>query len=299
MRGPCPSAFAERKPVRLILVPTAARPECAIALDVAFGLARDLDANVAACHVRPSRREQLVTSIERTGEDVYAGVVAAKAEGASLTSAAAQELFVRAAQQNGFKLARRPALGKRRRAIWHDRVGSPGRVLGIVGPVADLAVVSRPKPRSAGRARAFLLAALLHTARPVLIVPQRRLRALGKRIVIAWNQSADAAVAVAAALPLLQRAERLVVVTSGSEYRPGPKAAYLAQYLANWDVRVERVRTKGRDIEHEIEGVYRDVEADLLVMGAYSRHWFRERVFGGVTEYMAFKAELPVLMLHR
>jgi nucleotide-binding universal stress UspA family protein len=285
--------------MRLILVPTAARPECAIALDVAFRLATELGANVTACHVRPERHERPVTAAAPRTGDIYARVAAADAKSDTLTSKAAHELFTRMAQNNGFRVARRPAVGKRSRALWHDMVGTPERVFGIVGPVADLSVVSRPKARSAGRARAFLLAALLHSAKPVLIVPQRRLDSLGKRIVVAWNQSADAAVTVTAALPLLQRAERVVVVTSGGENRAGPKSAYLAQYLANWDVEVEQVRTKGRHVESEIEAVYRDVDADLLLMGAYSRHWFRERIFGGVTEHMLFKTEIPALMLHR
>lgn len=285
--------------MRHILIPTAARPECAIALELAFKLAKQLDANVTACHVRPERYERRAGSMEASTEDAYTLVASAEATGATLTSSAAHELFRRMTQLNGFQIVRRPAIGKRSRAIWHDMVGTPRRVFGIIGPIADLSVVSRPKARSAGRAREFLLAALLHSAKPVLVLPQRRLGSLGARIVIAWNQSADAAVTVAAALPLLQRAERVVVVTSGSETRPGPKSTHLAQYLAHWDVKVERVRTKGRDVEREIEATYRDVDGDLLVMGAYSRHWFRERVFGGVTEHMLFKTEIPTLMLHR
>jgi nucleotide-binding universal stress UspA family protein len=285
--------------MRLVLVPTAARPECAVALDVAFGLAKRLEASVKACHVRAERHQPPRSAAAADVEDLYERVAAAAAENANLTSSAAQELFQKIATSHGFRIAHRTAVRKDSVATWHDMVGTPERVLGIVGPVADLAVLSRPKPKSAGTARTFLLAALMHSARPVLIVPQRRVRSLGSRVVIAWNQSADAAIAVAAALPLLQRAKRVVVVASGAENRPGPKSSYLAQYLAHWDVEIERVRTKGRDVEREIEDAYRNVDGDLLVMGAYSRHWFRERVFGGVTEHMLFKTDIPVLMLHR
>ncbi len=281
--------------MRLILVPTAARPECAVALDAAFRLADELAANVAACHVRPERHERQAPTLSQKARSV-----STPTESSPVTSTAARELFVQTAERHGFSLARRPTIGKRRRAIWHDLVGTPERVLGVIGPIADLLVLSRPKARGAGQARAFLLAALLHSARPVLILPQRPVhKPPGQNVVIAWNQSADAALAVAAALPLLQRAKRVVAVTSGAEYRAGPKASYLGQYLANWDVKIERVRTKGLDVERELESACRDAAADLLVMGAYSRHWFRERIFGGVTEYMAFKTELPVLMLHR
>jgi nucleotide-binding universal stress UspA family protein len=280
--------------MRVILVPTAARPECTFALDVAFRLAQDLDANVTGCHVRAERRERRAGAALAT-----AGPNPTVAEDGELTSTAAHELFGRAVERNGFVLTHRPAPGRRSLAVWHDMVGTPERVFGIIGPVADLAVVSRPKARSAGRAKAFLLAALLHSAKPVLVVPQRRLAHVGQRIVIAWNQSADAALTVAAALPLLQRAERVVVVTCGSESLPGPKSGYLAQYLAQWGVTVERRRTRGRAVERELEDAYHRVDADLLVMGAYSRPRFREFVFGGVTENMLFKTEIPALMLHR
>ena len=107
------------------------------------------------------------------------------------------------------------------------------------------------------------------------------------------------ALAVSAAIPLLQCAEQVVIVSGGPENRAGPKSSHLAQYLANWDIRIERVRTKGRNVEKEIEDTYRDTESDLLVMGAYSRHRLRQLVFGGVTERMLFGTDLTTLMLHR
>jgi nucleotide-binding universal stress UspA family protein len=51
-------------------------------------------------------------------------------------------------------------------------------------------------------------------------------------------------------------------------------------------------------VDGEIAGAYRDMGADLLVMGAYSHHRVRERIFGGVTETMLFRSTLPVLMYH-
>ncbi|MFK8029068.1 MAG: universal stress protein [Gammaproteobacteria bacterium] len=40
-----------------------------------------------------------------------------------------------------------------------------------------------------------------------------------------------------------------------------------------------------------------ETNSDLLVMGAYSRSRLRQRIFGGVTEYMLTRASIPVLML--
>lgn len=283
--------------MRLILVPTANRPECASALDLAFRLAVHVGANVAACHVRAERQEESSALAELLPPKAYELPETAVTK-SPLTSKTAHDLYKRVAQRHGFTLAKRPAVGHGSRAYWHEMVGSPLRVFGIVGPVADLVVASRPKSRSAGPAKAFLLAALLYSSKPVFIVPQRRLATLGKTIVIAWNQSAYAALAAAAAIPLLQRAERVVVVSCGPENRPGPKSTYLADYLANWDIKVQRIRTKGRNVEKELEQTYHDVGGDLLVMGAYSRPRLQELIFGGVTEHMLFKTTLPVLMLH-
>jgi nucleotide-binding universal stress UspA family protein len=287
-----------REQLRLILVPTADRPESVLSLDTAFTLAERLDANVVGCHVRAQRREPSSLNVALPLVVAYAATTD-PAPNVRMTSLSARKVYEKAAHRHGFVVAKSAHIGKRRRAYWHELVGTPTRMFGIIGPIADMAIVARPKPKSAGRARAFLLAALLHSARPVLIVPQRPLPAVGKRILVAWNQSADAASAVAAAIPLLQRAEQIVVAVCGPENRTGPKSTHLAQYLANWDIEIERMRTKGRHVEKELEAVYRETRSDVLLMGAYSRHRLRELVFGGVTEHMLLKTEIPALMLHR
>lgn len=261
--------------MRVILVPVADRPECVFALEAAFGLATRHEANVVGCHVRPHR-----------------------ADNAKLNSVAARALFGGSAKEAGFRLSKRPRAGGASLAIWHEILGTPDRILAICGPVADLAVLSRPKPKGAGTAREFLLATLFNSARPVLILPQRRIGRLGTRILIAWNQRPEAALAVTAALPLLRKAEQVKIVTCGPEDRPGPKASYLRDYLAHWGVRTELLRTRGRNVDDEIVHSYQAMGADLLVMGAYSRHRMRERIFGGVTETMLFRSSLPVLMYH-
>jgi nucleotide-binding universal stress UspA family protein len=255
---------------------------------------RHRDANVAGCHVRAQRREPSTDTRARmrvTERDF--------ADSGPVDSAAARRLFAEAARGRGFAVTHRFAARHRQRAVWHDLVGSPSRALGIAGPVADFSVVSRPRPQGGNRARAFLLAALLDTSRPVLVLPQRRLSKLARCIVIAWNQSVEAAAAATAAVPLLQAAERVVILSAGPENRAGPRSSQLAQYLATFDVETECIRTRGRDVEREIHEIYRDVKADLLVMGAYSRSRLREILFGGVTEHMLFATNLPVFMLHR
>lgn len=261
--------------MRVILVPVADRPECVYALEAAFRIASAQEASVIGCHVRPHREES-----------------------APFNSAASRALFLRAAGLAGFTLSRRPRLGKPGLAIWREMTGTPERVLSICGPMADLSIVSRPKPKGAGHARAFLLATLFHSGRPVLVLPQRRVARLGRRILVAWNQRREAALAVTAAMPLLQQAEQVMIASCGVENRIGPKSTQLCDYLRHWGVHASRLRSRGRDVPAELTRAYADMRADLLVMGAYSRSRFSERIFGGATEAMLFHSQLPVLMYH-
>jgi nucleotide-binding universal stress UspA family protein len=261
--------------MRVILLPVADRPECAFALEAAFRLAAVHQASVLGCHVRPHR-----------------------ADSAEFNCSAARALFRRTATAAGFRLAKRPAIGRSSLALWHEQVGTPDRIMAICGPTSDLSVLSRPKPKGSGAAKEFLLATLFNSARPVLVLPQRRMTALGTRILIAWNRGREAALAVSAAMPMLQKAEQVTIVVCGPEDSPGPKAARLRDYLTHWDVSAKTLHTRGRDVDGEIAGAFRDTKANLLVMGAYSRHRVRERIFGGVTETMLFRSTLPVLMYH-
>jgi nucleotide-binding universal stress UspA family protein len=98
----------------------------------------------------------------------------------------------------------------------------------------------------------------------------------------------------------LQSAARVVVMSVGNGPEPAPTAEDLARALA-W----HGIRAEARHIEQGSRRV-RDIllveaaamTADLLVIGAYSHSRLRQVVFGGVTEHMLDRAELPVLMAH-
>jgi len=209
--------------------------------------------------------------------------------------AAAKGLYRRLADQHGYDVVRRgreePA------ALWSEKVGSPDILMGIYGPVSDLVVVSRPS-KAGGVADMFLNAALLDSTRPVLILPATTRRRVGKNVVIGWNQSAEVARKVSAAMPILQAANSVTIVTCGAQDRAGPKSGHLIEYLKHWGVDADHIEKPGKRIEPELLAAYKKAGGDLLVAGAYSRSRWREKVFGGTTEYLLRKARVPVLMQH-
>lgn len=274
--------------MRVILVPVADRPECAKALNTAFDLGKRLDASVSGCHIRPHKYSNLQLSSEFAA-------AAWRRKATKKAPVAARTLYQSIAEQHGYQMLRRPSA--RTGALWSEKVGSPDKVMSIVGPVSDLIVVSRPQ-RPDGIASVFLQAALMRTSRPVLLLPQMGRRAVGRRICIGWDQSPGAASSVASALPLLEQADEVTVVTCGPEDRPGPKMTHLIGYLASWGIRARRVHTHGRHIEAELMDACQEARADLLISGAYSHLRWYEKVLGGTTEFLIHKARIPVLMQH-
>jgi nucleotide-binding universal stress UspA family protein len=286
--------------MRVIFVPVADRPECAHALFTSFTLGKHLGASVTGCHIRARKSSPVslssTSSLLHQDGDEAEWQFAAKPEKGKRQQQAAEVLFTQVAAHHGFRRQRKP--GPAPGAIWMEKTGSPGKVIGIMGPISDLLVVSRPLHNSGMPARLFLSAALLKSGRPVLVLPQNRDLTVGRKICIAWNQSLEAARAVAAAMPLLQKAETVSIVNSGPETQLGPKSVQLATYLKHWGIQAERLSSQGRNPTGEIMEMYRSSGSDLMLMGAYTRGRMSRLVFGGVTEYMLEKATIPVLMLH-
>jgi nucleotide-binding universal stress UspA family protein len=285
--------------MKVIMVPVADRPECRIALEAAFRLATELSANIVGYHLRPHREEPHASNGERISMMMEQNQIPEASQSAiKLNSANAQKLFRAMAQQQGIAIARKPRVARHTLAFWNEMVGTPEKLFSIIGPTSDCIVVSRPRPRGLGPARTFVLAALLRSGRPLLVLPQKRLAHSGKRILIAWNQGVQAATAMSAALPLLARAEQVHIVCCGRESAPGPKMTHARNYLMHWGVESRVHHRKGRDAAAEITDAYKALKCDLLVMGAYSRSHLRERILGGVTHDLLLKSNVPVFALH-
>lgn len=169
--------------------------------------------------------------------------------------------------------------------------------------VADLVVLSRAGAHQRAR-RTLIEDVLFKSGRPVLIVPREPKPRTWKCIVIGWNASAEAARAVAGAMPLLRRAERVVVATVDAMPRPSGHAeapgSDLAAHLARHDVRVEvhNLDGMGRSDARALLDEAMAADADLLVLGAYGRSRAEEFIFGGVTRELLEGSPLPLLMAH-
>ena len=98
--------------------------------------------------------------------------------------------------------------------------------------LADLTVVPHPDAGEDVSSSDALHAVLFDSGRPVLISPQTAPATIGTRMCLGWNGTAESASAVYAALPWLQRAEAVRILSAEGYQRRGPAAPELAAYLA-------------------------------------------------------------------
>jgi nucleotide-binding universal stress UspA family protein len=172
---------------------------------------------------------------------------------------------------------------------------------------ADLVIVGQYDPdskRDPGTTPDFAEALVLSAGRPVLMIPYAgKFKTLGKRVLVAWNSSRESARAVHDALPLLQQADAVQVVAfnprKGAEHGEVP-GADIGLTLARHGVRVQvaQQHAEGLDIGSQILSRAADVDADLIVMGAYGHSRMRELVLGGATRTLIQAMTVPVLMSH-
>jgi nucleotide-binding universal stress UspA family protein len=223
-----------------------------------------------------------------------------------------EQRAVRKAEADRIVEAFEAAATRAGRRIESRRASAPGEdvaeIIGLHGRYADLVILGQhddADPESWGHD--IVEHSLLTLGRPCLVVPYIGApAAIGKRVVIAWDAGREAARAVYDALPFLKEAEAVHVVAvnparTGRDIGHGQEpGADIALALARHGVKAEAHHIVAEDIQAADTLLSRlsDMDADLLVMGAYGHTRWRDLVLGGVTRSILAHMTVPVLMSH-
>ena len=190
---------------------------------------------------------------------------------------------------------------------WRAPAGDPAPAIIAHARGADLVVIGQPDPADADAAFAAGLAnaAILASGRPALVIPYVGIQgSFGRTALIALDRSRESARAVADALPLLARAEKVVVVsiTAAAEETLGDTQARTQAVLHlrghGIDAEVRHLDLPDISIGELLLSQAADLGADLIVMGAYGHARLQEFVLGGVTRTLLNAMTVPVLMSH-
>jgi nucleotide-binding universal stress UspA family protein len=167
----------------------------------------------------------------------------------------------------------------------------------------DLSIVGQVNPDATEPQDLIIEAALFQSGRPVVLVPYIQRAGLTlDRVLVCWDAGRAAARAIADAMPFLQRAKAVEVITVAteplkSEDLPG---ADIARHLARHDLKVEfkKIVSGGTDVANTILSYAADVSADFIVMGGYGHSRLREFILGGATRGLLSSMTVPTLMSH-
>lgn len=176
--------------------------------------------------------------------------------------------------------------------------------IGSYGRVFDLIVLGRPGPSPENPRMAPLESALFESGRPVLIVPKKAPASIGRNILVAWNRSTEQAHTNLFAMPLLQRAEKVTVLTVEGGASMGPSGEEATLHLRRNGVKASALTLpRGDRMSGEaVGGVTLEhatsLGCDLIVKSAYTQSRLRQMIFGGATRHILANATLPVLMAH-
>jgi len=276
-------------PIKDVLLPLVGEPtEATIAaIDKCVAVAGDLGANMCALAVEEDifvRPQVISTDLDNSAAaEAVRSVTDAQALLKAFDSAA-----IRFGLRNEQKLMR-----------WATAEIAPS--LAQYARLKDLSFVSVKSHES--RSEKIIEQLLFQSGRPILLCPEERAAELPvafNDVLIAWDHSAPAARAVADALPVLQSAESVRVVTAtddstADEMRSG---ADLVAHLAEHGVKAsfEAVKIGGSSIGKIFEAYVRAHAIDLLVMGGYGRTRLSEIMWGGATKTVIGQPPCWVMM---
>lgn len=273
------------------------------AMSTAIGLARGFDAHLDCLHVRPDPRLLVAATTAGLETGLGTGVLPAElwntlVEADLQRAKAARKHFDAACSRFGVSRESQPA-----KATFREIEGDPPKALTTNARYADLVVLAHDTlaAETSWDVRGDVI---VGCGRPILLSSAQPLSGLPRQVVVAWKDTAEAARAVTAAMPLLAKAERVVVLSAPEGAAKVEDALRSAEHIAvllrrhGLAVRAEHVPCGHKGAAESVIERAIALGGDMLVMGAYGHGRLREFVFGGFTRHILNEARLPVLLAH-
>ncbi|PDT88138.1 universal stress protein UspA [Bradyrhizobium sp. Y36] len=155
------------------------------------------------------------------------------------------------------------------------------------------------------RTESIVEAFLFGSGRPLLLCPEHLADALSPKfenVVIAWDHSARAARAIGDALPILQAAATIRVVTVADDKTDAivQSGTALVDHLREHGVHAsfETAKGRGSSIGKVLGNFVNSHDVDAIVMGAYHHSRLNEIVWGGVTKTVIGQPPCWVMISH-
>jgi len=274
-------------------------------LDASRIFALPFQSHIECLHVRPDPAQIVASSTVGIDTGLSVGILSAEIWDEVIASnkkiaRAAHHHFQKFIADTGIRVAESPDASACVTAAWREAEGDFTRLVTRAARMNDVLLLGRPR---LGEILPEAGSILSGCGRPLLLAPQKCSSEMTSTVAIAWKETAEAARAVTAAIPLLERAGKILVL-SVSEDDDAARAERSASRLA------EKLRWHGmnvaahhvpRDTLSAVEALFAvagEMHVKLMVMGGYGHSRAYEFVFGGFTRHALAHADLPILMAH-
>ncbi len=282
--------------IRNILVPVRGDGKGEQVLNAAVALAKKFDAHIDVVHARMGSKDMLAYGATLAGvRDVVNDIAETHA---AEEEARVKKLYEEYCDKIGVANIAEPRSGMTGvSASWREEKGRQAAVVSRRGRLTDVIFVARPDGQLGVNT---FEAALMETGKPVVSVPPKDISDIGKTIAIAWNGSPEVSAAVTTSRPIVETADKVIILSAPEVHGDDLPASDLADYLRWHGQESETVVLKcnPHEIGQALLKACADNGVDLLLMGGYAharRHDFK---IGGVTQYVVENADIPVLFHH-
>ncbi|MBI1985234.1 MAG: universal stress protein, partial [Rhodospirillales bacterium] len=264
-------------------------------IDHALAVARRFKAHIEVLHSHP-KPEDLVPFAVFPMVSVRRQLTASAAKAATVEGARVRKLFAKYLKAKKVPIIDKPT-GKGVSASWRDVMGSQSATVALYGRLADLIVV--PQPDGNIGINTFE-AALLETGKPVLMAPPAPVKTIGRHVAVGWNGATEAAKALSSALPILEAADKVMVFSAPVSTETRLDVGAALEYLRRHGIKAaaKTMSVKATQVGDALLEGARNVDADVLLIGAFGQSRGRELVFGGVTQHIIDTAKMPVILVH-
>ena len=287
--------------IRVALAPMFHSADDAGTLEAAFDIAKRFGSHVDVLFAQPDPTDTIPLFGEGVSADTIRRLTEAAIAAAEQQRKAARKAFDQASAAANIPLAHRPDTATGRPSVgWTDVTGASEDFVAKKALVSDLVVFGTTGVNAAPGFRPTFEAVLLKSRRPVLLAPSKISEHIGHNVAIAWNGTAEAASALAGAMPFLKSAATIHLLTAVTSRTVAESAEDAANYLAWHDIGCERrvINVDGEPVGAALMREAVNMGADLLIMGGYGHHRLRERILGGVTRHVLNHPSLPILIAH-
>ena len=283
-----------------ILVPVAGAARDRHALTTAFAAAAPFNAHVVVLFVHVDPREAVPYGELPLSPDIIQDLIDTSADLEKAASKAARSMLANLAAEAGIRIIGSPQRAQSVTVSYEEMTGHLPRALDRAARLCDLVVFPPIRETDDPEIQDGFIRTLTKLEQPVLLSAGMATDKVGKRVAVGWDGGVACAHALMAAMPYLERADVIEILSVQNGSQQGRSAEELSAYLALRDLScTQRIVVRGeRSVAEALLETAADGGFDMLVAGGYGHSRLMETIFGGVTEHIVSHAKIPVFMMH-